>query len=164
MPHRSIVAARVLATASTFALALGLASGCAAMNPTPPPSTSGAATIPSGETSVNALQALYDAVVAADPRITDPLATVSRSGSNTVLSLSVLVTGDEPVSTQTLTALMVAARDSSVPFDQLDLNARSAADSERLLDLRPAVAGLPDEVTVLTDGGVTIMRGDLEKL
>ena len=113
---------------------------------------------------MNALQALYDAVVAADPRITDPLATVSRSGSNTVLSLSVLVTGDEPVSTQTLTALMVAARDSSVPFDQLDLNARSAADSERLLDLRPAVAGLPDEVTVLTDGGVTIMRGDLEKL
>ncbi|GAA3018617.1 hypothetical protein GCM10010462_00580 [Microbacterium dextranolyticum] len=114
---------------------------------------------------MNALQTMYDAVAAADPRVTDPLATVSRSGANTVLSLSVLITGDEAVSTQTLSAVLRAARDSSIPFDQLDLNARSAANSEQILDLTPASKGLPADANVLAvDGGVTLMRAGLEKI
>lgn len=164
MSHRSTIAARTLTAATAVSLAVCLVSGCSAAAPTPSSPASDAATTSGEETPVNALQSLYDAVSASDPRIVDPLATVSLSGTNTVLSLSVLVSGDEPVSTQTLTAVLVAARNSTVPFDQLDLNARSAADSERLLDLRPAIDGLPSGVTVLYDGGLTVMRGDLDRL
>lgn len=157
---------RALAVAASGALLIAFAVGCSATPSSPAsPASSASSSTPQADATPNALQTMYDSVVDADPRVTDPLATVSRSGTNTVLSLSVLIIGDEAVSTQTLTAVMLAARDSSIPFDQLDLNARSAANSEQILDLTRASEGLPRDANVLAvDGGVTVMRGGLEKL
>lgn len=157
MAHRPTIAARAFAALTIGAVALSF-TACAA-TPAPTPSTS------QGATTVDPFESLYDAVSASDPRVEDPLGTMSRSGANRVLSLSVLISGDEPVSTETLTAILVAVDGSPMEFDQLDLNARSAADSEQVLDLSPAIAGLPADVTPLAlDSGLTIMRSDLQKL
>lgn len=111
------------------------------------------------------LQAIYDAVAASDPRVEDPLGTVSSSGAAKTLSLSVLIVGDEPVSTETLTAVLVAARDStSDDIETITLVAREAADEEKIVDLSSAIAGLPEGITALWDGGVTLARVDLDKL
>lgn len=44
------------------------------------------------------------------------------------------------------------------------LVAREAADEERIVDLRSAIAGLPEDTTPLWDGGLTMSRVDLDKL
>ncbi len=157
MTPLSTLRTRALSALAIGAVALSLAA-CAA-TPASPPSTS------QGATTVDPFASLYDAVSASDPRVEDPLATTSTSGTSRVLSLSVLISGDETVSTETLTAILVAVDGSSLDFDQLDLNARSAADAEKILDLSPAIAGLPAGTTPLAlDGGLTIMRADLQKI
>ena len=107
----------------------------------------------------------YRAVIAADPRITDVSATESYSGFSRMVTLAVIIDGDEPVTTALLTAILIAARD-SMPSDveSLSVIARKASDEEKIIDLSDAVAGLPDDVTPLSDGAVTLMRADLEKL
>lgn len=111
------------------------------------------------------LQAVYDAVVASDSRVVDPLGTISYSGMAKTLSLSVLIEGDEPVSTETLTAILVAVRETTpAEIETVGLIAREAADEERIVDLRSAIAGLPEDTTPLWDGGLTMTRVDLDKL
>ena len=69
------------------------------------------------------------------------------------------------MSTETLTAILVAVRDTTPDdIETVGLIAREAADEERIVDLRSAIAGLPDDVTALYDGGVTLARVDLDKL
>lgn len=111
------------------------------------------------------LQTVYDAVIASDPRVEDPLGTVSYSGAAKTLSLSVLISGDEPVSTETLTAILVAVRDTTPDdIETVGLVAREAAHEERIVDLRSTIAGLPEDTTPLWDGGLTMSRVDLDKL
>lgn len=107
----------------------------------------------------------YRAVIAADPRITDVSATENYSGFSRMVTLAVIIDGDEPVTTAMLTAILIAARD-SMPSDveSLAVIARKASDEEKIIDLADAVAGLPDDVTPLWDGAVTLMRSDLDKL
>lgn len=153
LSHRLIVAAGAVAVAVTSLTA------CSASD--------GALTSPSAsrEGQGTDMSALYDAVTASDPRVADPLATISYSGFAKTLSMSVLITGDEPVGTETLTAILVAVRDTTPDdIETVGLIAREAADEERIVDLRSAIAGLPDDVTALYDGGVTLARVDLDKL
>ncbi|MFT4214595.1 MAG: hypothetical protein QM622_07450 [Microbacterium sp.] len=111
------------------------------------------------------MQTLYDAVAAADPRVARAEGGVSYDGFSKELDLVVLISGDEPVSTETLTAIFVAAGDNTPSeIEYICIIAREADDSENLVDLAPAIDGLPDDVTVLWDGGATIARTDLEKL
>lgn len=93
--HTQKIARRAPAVAASGALLVAFAAGCSA-TPSSPASPA-SSTTPQADATANALPTMYDSVVAADPRVTDPLATVSRSGANTVLSLSVLITGDEAV-------------------------------------------------------------------
>lgn len=111
------------------------------------------------------LQSVYAAVSAADPGVEDPLGTVSTSGMAKALSVSVLVPADEPVTAERLVAIFVAIRDTTpASIETVTVIARDAADEEKIVDLSAAVAGLPDDVTALHDGGVTLSRVDLEKL
>lgn len=156
MPHHLQVAIRSLIALVISVCALS-SSACSAPI-APAPNTS------QGASAEVVFKPLYDAIVASDPRAERALAGMSQSGASRVLSVSVLLTGDEPVSTETLTALLVAVEGSSIAFDQLDLNTRSATNAEKILDLTAAIDGLPGDVTVLAlDGGLTIMRADLDE-
>lgn len=144
------------ALAAVVLLAVAL-TACGASNGSSPTS--------SQEGAAMDLQSVYDAVIASDSRVEDPLGTVSYSGAAKTLSLSVLITGDEPVTTETLTAILVAVRDTtSDDIATVGLVAREAADEERIVDLRSAIAGLPEDTTPLWDGGLTMSRVDLDKL
>ncbi|MFT4214594.1 MAG: hypothetical protein QM622_07445 [Microbacterium sp.] len=111
------------------------------------------------------MQTLYDAVAAADPRVKDPVGQVYYSGFSQTLDLVVMISGDEPVSTETLTAIFIAARDNTTnDIETITVLAWDAEDEEVRVDLSPAIDGLPDDVTVLWDGGATIARTDLDKL
>lgn len=53
----------------------------------------------------------------------------------------------------------------ATPTTSSSSSARDDSEQNHLIDISTAVAGLPDDVTVLGDGaGLTIMRADLDKL
>jgi len=152
--------ARVGWSAAALAAVLLVAplAGCAGTGPAPTESTT-------SEGQDVDLQPLYSAVTAADARVEDPTAIVNYSGTAKTLDLAVLIRGDEPVSTQTLTAILVAARDATPDeIATISVLAREAADEERIVDLQDAIAGLPAGVTALWDGAATLARVDLDKL
>lgn len=158
-PRTAQVAALGAATALALG-ALGALSGCAATPDTAPTptSTEGQQIVASPEISA--------AVQAADPRVQNVSTLESRSGAAHVVTVGVRFSGDEPISTETLTAVLVAVGE-NLPddVDQVDLVARDDSEPSRLVDVSSAVAGLPQDVTVLGGGAeVTIMRADLDKL
>lgn len=105
------------------------------------------------------------ALAAAEPRVVDTGVTASESGASRVLTVGVVVTGDAAISTDALTAMLVAVREQlPTDIDQIDFLVRDDSDKSLILDLAPAIAGLPADVTVLYDGTLTLMRGDLDKL
>lgn len=75
-----------------------------------------------------------------------------------------LISGDEPVSTDALTAMLVAIRDNtSDVIETATIIARDAEDDDKIVDLSPAIAGLPNDITPLWDGGLTLSCVDLDK-
>lgn len=75
---------------------------------------------------------VYDAVLPADPRVADPSAAAALSGVARTMTLVVLIEGEEPVTTATLTAILIAVRDAtSSSIETVTLIAREAADEER---------------------------------
>lgn len=147
--------------AGVLALAVaGSAAACAAV-----PSASGPDSKPTA--SVDEFQAVYDAVATSDPRV-ERASTVSASvsGLTTQLIVVIRVTGDEPISTQTLTAVLIAIRDSAHgDASMLDLVARDAENPKRILDLSAAISGLPAGLsTVWVDGGLVVPMDDLRLL
>lgn len=156
---RPPLAARGAGAALCLALLFSGLSGCALIGGSATPG----ATTQEGQDMD--LQPLYDAVTAADPRVVDQSGTVSYSGAAKTLSLAVLLSGDEPVSTEELTAILVAARDNTPSeIETISVIAREAADDEKIIDLQPAIAGLPADLNPLWDGAVTLARVDLDKL
>ncbi|GAA4067748.1 hypothetical protein GCM10023065_20490 [Microbacterium laevaniformans] len=150
---------RVAVAAATAVLAMAALTACTAGNAAP------AASSASQEGTDVDLQSVYAAISAADPGAEDPLGTVSTSGMAKTLSVSVLVAADEPMTTDRLVAILVAIRDTTpASIETVTVIARDVADEEKIVDLSTAVAGLPDDVTALHDGGVTLSRVDLEKL
>lgn len=150
---------RVAVAAATAVLAVAALTACTAGNAAP------AASSASQEGTDVDLQSVYAAISAADPGAEDPLGTVSTSGMAKTLSVSVLVAADEPMTTDRLVAILVAIRDTTpASIETVTVIARDVADEEKIVDLSTAVAGLPDDVTALHDGGVTLSRVDLEKL
>ena len=150
---------RVAVAAATAVLAVAALTACTAGNAAP------AASSASQEGTDVDLQSVYAAISAADPGAEDPLGTVSISGMAKTLSVSVLVAADEPMTTDRLVAILVAIRDTTpASIETVTVIARDVADEEKIVDLSTAVAGLPDDVTALHDGGVTLSRVDLEKL
>jgi len=150
---------RVAGAAAAALLALAALTACSAGSGAPAASSS------SQEGTDVDLQSVYAAVSAADPGVEDPLGTVSTSGMAKTLSVSVLVSADEPVTTERLVAIFAAIRDTTpASIETVTVIARDAADEEKIVDLSAAAAGLPDDVTPLHDGGVTLSRVDLEKL
>ncbi len=157
-----MIASRQFSALIGGALLASALSGCSALGVTPvdkPTSSQG-----QGASEVDT-NTIYNAVIATDPRVKDPSASVISSGVAKMLNLVVLVDGEAPVTTATLTSILIAARDSTpASIESISLVAREAADEERIVDLRDAIAGLPAGVTALWDGGVTVSRVDLEKL
>ncbi|MCR2812249.1 hypothetical protein NQ166_13950 [Microbacterium sp. zg.Y1090] len=88
------------------------------------------------------------AVAESDPRVVDvPTVMVNPSGFASVMTIAVALSGDEPVSTDTVVRIAVAAlENATTEVDQLTLIARPASDDSRILDLTQAAAGLPDAV------------------
>ena len=133
---------------TTFALTacFSLGGPTAPRPPADPGSTSTDDTATSeGETPVNSITSAVDA---SDPRVVPGATTITArtSGIDNVLSVVVDVTGDEPVSTQTLARIAVAALQSSADeIHQLDVKAFSAANAAEI-DLGEAAAGLPAQV------------------
>ncbi|GIT80268.1 hypothetical protein LLS1_19370 [Leifsonia sp. LS1] len=129
-------------------------------------SDGGASASRPSETS-DGFEAVYAAVASADPRV-ERASTVetSLSGASRQLAVVIRVTGTEPVSTHTLTAVLAAIRDSAKgDAEMLDLVARDAADPKQILDLSAAIAGLPSDISTLwIDGGLVVSFEDLEKL
>ena len=105
------------------------------------------------------------AVQAAEPRVQRLGIRASKSGASNVLAVGVVLSGDEPVTTESLTAMLVAVRE-NLPSntDQVNFLVRDDAENSHLVDISDAIDGLPDDVTVLYDGTMTIMRDDLDKL
>jgi hypothetical protein len=159
MPQRPPRGTRGLAAAIGAALALGALTACApAATPPEPPATERQQTVP--------LPEIRDALKAADPRVEDVGLAPSRSGAAQVLTVGVVLAGDATVSTENLTAFLVAIRD-NLPggVDQVAFLAREAGGKRPLIDLTPAIDGLPPAATVLWDGSqLTITRDDLDKL
>ena len=155
----SVTVARRAAVAMCISLALYGVSGCAMIGGTATPS----ATTQEGQDMD--LQPVFDAVTAADPRVTESDGQVYYSGMAKTLDLIVLLSGDEPVTTDELTAILIAARDNTpAEVETISVIAREAADEEKLIDLQPAIAGLPDGLTPIWDGAVTLSRVDLDRL
>ncbi|WP_447946911.1 hypothetical protein [Microbacterium lacticum] len=156
----AFVAPRIIAVAAAVILGAALV----ACTPTAAPSTP---TPTNTESTVHAFQPVYDAVAASDPRV-ERVSSVSVSQSGAVRQLTVVirVTGDEPVTTDTLVAVLTAIRDSAGgSADMLQLIARDADDPDRLLDLEPAIAGLPSGVSALRiDGALVVPFDDLNQL
>ena len=143
------------------ALAVGALTGCsspfAAPQPVPTPL----------ESSVDAFQPVYDAIATSDPRVERAsTVTSSLSGAARQLTVVIRITGSEPVSTQTLTAVLIAVRDSAHgDADMLDLVARDASNPKQILDLSDAIRGLPAGLsTIWIDGGLVVPMSDLAAL
>ncbi|WP_229935168.1 hypothetical protein [Microbacterium sp. F2E] len=160
MAHR-IAQSRLAALFAATALAAVSLTACVpATSPTPVPTSSESEqgmTFPEVRT----------ALMAADPRVVDTGVLESQSGAARVLTVGAVVSADDatPISTASLTAMLVAVRD-SLPsdVDQLDFLVRDDSDKSRIIDLGPAIAGLPAGVTALYDGTLTLTRADLDKL
>lgn len=105
------------------------------------------------------------AVMAAEPRVQDTGIVENQSGAARVLTVAVVVSGDDPVTTDSLTAMLTAVRD-TLPdeVDQVTFLARDDTEASHILDISVAVDGLPDALTPLYDGALTLMRGDLDAL
>lgn len=113
------------------------------------------------------LQSVYDAVGAADPRV-DRVSTVklSQSGPTEMMTVVVRIPGDEPVSTETLENVLRAARDAApAGVGGIELLARRSENPDQLIDLGPAIEGLPEGVVyVWVDRGLTVLSDALAKL
>lgn len=159
MPRPTPRAPRTAASVLAATLALTALTGCTTTSPTEPTTSAS-----EGQQTVTYPE-ISDAVRAADPRVQNVSVLESQSGAARVLTVGVRFGGDEPVTTETLTAVLVAIRE-NLPgdIDQVDLVARDNGEPSRLIDISDAVAGLPEDVTVLYDGALTIMRADLDKL
>ena len=108
-----------------------------------------------------------DAVAASDPRIADVLTVkVTQSGLARVMSIAVSITGDEPVSSETVRSIAVAAlQNATSDIDDLKILARSASDTEVILDLSAAGEGLPEEVEwVWLSSSLQLIGADLSEL
>lgn len=88
------------------------------------------------------------AILAADPRVESVLSLqVELSGLARVMTVVVSVSGDEPVSTDTVHAVLVAAAtNAQSKITYLDLMVVPASDTELVIDLEAAAEGLPPEV------------------
>lgn len=156
---RTSIHVRLTTVAAIAVLSAASLTACFAADP------SDIRTTPSqGATPVDSLQPVYDDVNASDPRITDTFAIMSTSGFSPTLTISFLVTGDEPVSTETLVAVLTAiANNPGGEYETINVLARRADDPERGVDLTAAIEGLPAGLTPLAlDGGLTLMRNDLD--
>ncbi|MFF2369690.1 hypothetical protein [Agromyces sp. NPDC058110] len=90
---------------------------------------------------------------------------VFQSGFSKMMSLAVIFTGDEPVSTETLESVLVAAWGVAPDsVEGLEIIARAAGGDEPLLDLSTAVAGLPDDLDYVFSGSLTMMSDSLDRL
>ena len=153
--------ARRFASVLVALLAVGASTGCSSLlnTPHPPPTPL--------ESSVDAFQPVYDAIATSDPRVERAsTVTTSLSGAARQLTVVIRITGSEPVSTQTLTAVLIAVRDSAHgDADMLDLVARDASNPKQILDLSDAIRGLPSGLsTVWIDGGLVVPMSDLAAL
>lgn len=148
---------RTVALGAGLMLAAALLAGCGAAAPDPAP------TATEGQQAV-IYPEIREAVTAADPRVQDIGITDSQSGASRVLTVGVAISGVEPVTTASLTAILVAIRD-NLPegIDQVDLMIRED-ESNDVIDISAAVAGLPAGITPLYDGVLTMMRDDLDAL
>ncbi|GAA1650838.1 hypothetical protein [Microbacterium flavum] len=153
-------AAAILA-AALIAIPLAACSASPPQDPaaTTPAPTEGAQDMP--------LQSVYDAVGAADPRV-DRVSTVklSQSGPTEMMTVVVRIPGDEPVSTETLENVLRAARDAApAGVGGIELLARRSENPDQLIDLGPAIEGLPEGVVyVWVDRGLTMLSDALAKL
>lgn len=88
------------------------------------------------------------AVAASDPRVTEVMTVkVGQSGFARSMRLVVALSGDEPVSTDTVVNIAAAAlQHATSEIDELVLFARDADDTSQLLDLSAAAEGLPEGV------------------
>ena len=145
---------------ATIVVLAGLVSGCATAPPAP-------ATPPDQEETTMTAVTVTDAVAASDPRIADVLTVkVTQSGLARVMSIAVSITGDEPVSSETVRSIAVAAlQNATSDIDDLKILARSASDTEVILDLSAAGEGLPEEVEwVWLSSSLQLIGADLSEL
>ncbi|MCR2791572.1 hypothetical protein NQ156_00670 [Microbacterium sp. zg.Y625] len=152
--------ARTVRLATVVVLA-GVFTGCA------PASTGPTATPPDQEETTMTPLTVTDAVAASDPRVADVLTVkVTESGLARVMSIAVSITGDEPVSAETVRSIAVAAlQHAKSDVDDLKILARSAADPEVILDLSSAGEGLPPEVEwVWLSSSLQLIGADLSQL
>lgn len=158
MPRHAVRTSKTATTVLATMLAITAFSGCTTTSTEPTSSPS------EGQHAVTYPE-INDAVRAADPRVQNVSVLESQSGASRVLTVGVRFGGDEPVTSETLTAVLIAIRE-SLPdeIDQVDLIPRDNGDPSQLIDVTDAVDGLPGDVTVLYDGALTIMRADLDKL
>lgn len=153
--------ARRFASVLVALLAVGASTGCSSLFDAPQ-----SAPTPL-ESSVDAFQPVYDAIATSDPRVERAsTVTTSLSGAARQLTVVIRITGSEPVSTQTLSAVLIAVRDSAHgDADMLDLVARDASNPKQILDLSDAIRGLPSGLsTVWIDGGLVVPMSDLAAL
>lgn len=134
---------RAAALAAAVVLA-GTLAGCS-MLPSTPGSPAPQSTDQKDDMSPTTVRS---AVAESDPRVVDvPTVMVNKSGFADVMTIAVTLSGDEPVSTETVVNIALAALENATSqVDQLTLIARAAGDDSRMLDLTPAAAGLPDTV------------------
>ncbi|MCR2801441.1 MULTISPECIES: hypothetical protein [unclassified Microbacterium] len=144
---------------TTVVVLVGLFSSCA------PASTGPTATQSDQEETT--MTTVTDAVAASDPRVADVLTVkVTESGMARVMSIAVSISGDEPVSTETVVNIAVAAlQNAKSDIDDLKILARSAADTDVILDLSPAGEGLPADVEwVWLSSSLQLIGADLSEL
>ncbi|MCR2784261.1 MULTISPECIES: hypothetical protein [unclassified Microbacterium] len=156
--HRTRQAARGATVALALALT-GALGGCAVAPGSGPHSDS---TTDQEETTMSPVT-VRSAVAASDPRITDvPTVQVDQSGLARVMTVAVVLSGDEPVSTDTVVNIAVAAlQNATSDVDYLTLLAWAADDQSRSLDLSAAATGLPDGVDHrLTDSALELVGPD----
>lgn len=159
MRRATLRRSRAAALGVAVALAISVFSGCTATQPSDPTPTTA-----EGQQTVTYPE-LRAALPAAEPRVQDVGIVESLSGTSNVMTVGVEISGDDPVTTASLTAMLVAVReDLPEVIDQLDFIVRDDAENSHIIDFSDAVAGLPDDVTVLYDGALTIIRADLDKL
>lgn len=152
--------ARVTAALFGAVLAAAAFTGCAGV-PAPAPTATH-----QGEATVSP-ETVTSAVAASDPRITEVITVqVVQSGLARIMNVAVAVSGDEPVSTETVVNIAAAALENAKSdVDDVVLFVRDDDDTSRLLDLTEAAAGLPPGVTTrLTDGSLEIIGADLAEL
>lgn len=159
MRRATLRRSRAAALGVAVALAISVFSGCTATQPSDPTPTTA-----EGQQTVTYPE-LRAALPAAEPRVQDVGIVESLSSTSNVMTVGVEISGDDPVTTASLTAMLVAVReDLPEVIDQLDFIVRDDAENSHIIDFSDAVAGLPDDVTVLYDGALTIIRADLDKL